>query len=76
MITAGSWNSHVHILTPGLIHAGKLSPDETTAKLQAMFTRWCFTTVFHIASALKNTNMIRNRNRDRRDQGAADSDGR
>jgi predicted amidohydrolase YtcJ len=30
VITAGFWNSHVHILTPGLIDADKLSPDETT----------------------------------------------
>lgn len=32
VITAGFWNSHGHILTPGLIHADKLSPDETTAE--------------------------------------------
>lgn len=61
VITAGFWNSHVHILTPGLIHADKLSPDETTAQLQAMFTKWGFTTVFDIASVLKNTNLIRRR---------------
>ncbi len=28
--------SHVHILTPGLIHAGKLSPEETTAQRVAV----------------------------------------
>jgi imidazolonepropionase-like amidohydrolase len=39
VVTAGFWNSHVHILTPGLIHADKLSADETTAQLQAIFTR-------------------------------------
>lgn len=61
VITAGFWNSHVHILTPGLIHADKLSPDETTAQLQGMFTKWGFTTVFDIASVLKNTNLIRHR---------------
>ena len=61
VITAGFWNSHVHILTPGLIHADELSPDETTAQLQAMLTRWGFTTVFDIASVLKNTNLIRRR---------------
>jgi hypothetical protein len=44
VITAGFWNSHVHILTPGLIHADKLSPDETTAQLQAMLTKWGFAT--------------------------------
>jgi len=61
VVTAGFWNSHVHILTPGLIHADKLSPDETTAQLQAIFTQWGFTTVFDIASVLKNTNLIRER---------------
>lgn len=61
VITAGFWNSHVHILTPGLIHADKLSPDETTAQLQAMLTKWGFTTVFDIASVLTNTNLIRHR---------------
>jgi imidazolonepropionase-like amidohydrolase len=61
VVTAGFWNSHVHILTPGLIHADKLSPDETTAQLQAMLTQWGFTTVFDIASVLKNTNLVRHR---------------
>jgi imidazolonepropionase-like amidohydrolase len=61
VIMAGFWNSHVHILTPGLIHANKLSPSETTAQLQSMLTRWGFTTVFDIASVLKNTNLIRHR---------------
>lgn len=61
VITAGFWNSHVHILTPGLIHADKLSPEETTVQLQAMLTKWGFTTVFDIASVLKNTNLIRHR---------------
>ena len=61
VVTAGFWNSHVHILTPGLIHADKLSPEETTAQLQAMLTQWGFTTVFDIASVLNNTNLIRRR---------------
>ena len=61
VITAGFWNSHVHILTPGLIHADKLSARETTEQLQAMLTRWGFTTVFDIASVLKNTDLIRQR---------------
>ena len=61
VVTAGFWNSHVHILTPGLIHADKLSPEDTTAQLQAMLTQWGFTTVFDIASVLNNTNLIRRR---------------
>jgi imidazolonepropionase-like amidohydrolase len=59
VITAGFWNSHVHILTPGLVHADRLTPEQTTSQLQEMLTRWGFTTVFDIASVLKNTNLIR-----------------
>jgi len=59
VVTAGFWNSHVHILTAGLLHAEKLSPEEVTSQLQEMFTRWGFTTVFDIASVLQNTALIR-----------------
>jgi imidazolonepropionase-like amidohydrolase len=61
VVTAGFWNSHVHILTPGLVHADKLSSGQTTSQLQEMLTRWGFTTVFDIASVLQNTNLIRHR---------------
>jgi imidazolonepropionase-like amidohydrolase len=61
VVTAGFWNSHVHILTPGLLHAEKLSPERITSQLQEMFTSWGFTTVFDIASVLQNTNLIRRR---------------
>ncbi len=59
VVSAGFWNSHVHILTPGLIHAETHSSEEITAELQEMLTRWGFTTVFDIGSTLKNTNLIR-----------------
>jgi imidazolonepropionase-like amidohydrolase len=59
--TAGFWNSHVHILLPGLIHADKLSSEQMSSQLQRMLTRWGFTTVFDIASVLQNTNLIRHR---------------
>src|SRR5436190_22283385 len=52
VVTAGFWNSHVHVLMPGLLHAEKLSPEVVTSQLQAIFTRWGFTTVFDIASVL------------------------
>ena len=58
VVTAGFWNSHVHILTPGLVHADSLSSAQTTSQLQEMLTRWGFTTVFDIASVLENTNLI------------------
>ena len=61
IVTAGFWNSHVHILLPGLLHAENLSSAQITSQLQEMLTRWGFTTVFDIASVLKNTNLIRNR---------------
>jgi imidazolonepropionase-like amidohydrolase len=61
VVTAGFWNSHVHILPPGLLHAEKLSGDQLTSQLEEMLTRWGFTTVFDIASVLANTNVIRRR---------------
>lgn len=61
VVTAGFWNSHVHILVPGLLHAEKLSSEQITSQLQAMLVRWGFTTVFDIASVLENTNVIRSR---------------
>ena len=61
VVTAGFWNSHVHILTPGLLHAEKLSSEQIASQLEEMFMRWGFTTVFDIASLLENTNLIRRR---------------
>jgi imidazolonepropionase-like amidohydrolase len=60
-ITAGFWNSHVHILPPELLHAEHSSDSALTAQLQTMFTRWGFTTVFDLGSILSNTNLIRSR---------------
>jgi imidazolonepropionase-like amidohydrolase len=60
-VTAGFWNSHVHILLPGLLHAEKLSSQQITSQLEEMLTRWGFTTVFDIASVLNNTTLIRRR---------------
>jgi imidazolonepropionase-like amidohydrolase len=61
VVTAGFWNSHVHIFTPGLLHAEKLSSGEISSQLDQMLTRWGFTTVFDTASVLENTNNIRRR---------------
>src|SRR5579871_1021832 len=60
-VTAGFWNSHVHILTPGLLHAEKLPPEQIESQLREMLTRWGVTTVFDVASVLENTNLIRSR---------------
>jgi imidazolonepropionase-like amidohydrolase len=61
VVTAGFWNSHVHILLPSLLHSEKLSSQQITSQLEAMLTRWGFTTVFDIASVLNNTTLIRRR---------------
>jgi imidazolonepropionase-like amidohydrolase len=61
VVTAGFWNSHVHIMMPGLLHAEKLSSEQITSQLEEMLTRWGFTTVFDIASVLDNTTLIRRR---------------
>ena len=58
-ITAGFWNSHVHMLPPPLLHAEQQMPATLNAQLQTMFTHWGFTTVFDVASPLANTNLIR-----------------
>jgi imidazolonepropionase-like amidohydrolase len=61
VITAGFWNSHVHIFTPRLLHAEDLSSSEVSSQLEKMLTRWGFTSVFDIASVLDNTNAVRRR---------------
>jgi imidazolonepropionase-like amidohydrolase len=60
-VTAGFWNSHVHIFTPGLLHARDAGAAELSGELDAMLNRWGFTTVFDIASNLDNTLALRRR---------------
>jgi imidazolonepropionase-like amidohydrolase len=60
-ITAGFWNSHVHVFTPGLLHAREAKASELSGELDAMLNRWGFTTVFDIASVLENTLALRRR---------------
>jgi imidazolonepropionase-like amidohydrolase len=60
-ISAGFWNSHVHIFTPGLLHAGTETAAALDAELDSMLNRWGFTTVFDIASVLDNTLALRRR---------------
>lgn len=60
-VTAGFWNSHVHILPPQLLHAENSSAEQIDLQLQEMFTKWGFTTVFDLASVLQNTTLIRRR---------------
>ena len=60
-VTAGFWNSHVHIFTHELLHADQKSDADITATLTQMLNRWGFTSVFDVASILSNTNNIRTR---------------
>jgi imidazolonepropionase-like amidohydrolase len=50
IVTAGFWNSHVHILAVPLREAATRPASELDAALATMLTRWGFTTVFDIAS--------------------------
>jgi imidazolonepropionase-like amidohydrolase len=58
-VTAGFWNCHVHFLTPPLLHPHEHAANEIAAELQKMFTRWGFTSVFDVASALASTQYVR-----------------
>ena len=60
-VTAGFWNSHVHLMTPPLLNAAKHSDAQLTQELTQMLSRWGFTTVFDVASLLTNTEEIRRR---------------
>jgi imidazolonepropionase-like amidohydrolase len=60
-VTAGFWNSHVHLMTPDLLKADTQPSAVLSNALESMFTRWGFTTVFDIASQLSNANAIRRR---------------
>src|SRR5215471_18903479 len=61
VVTAGFWNSHVHILPPALLHARDSGAKELDQQLEILFNRWGFTTVFDITSVLDNTLALRRR---------------
>jgi imidazolonepropionase-like amidohydrolase len=60
VITAGFWNSHVHFET-GWANAQEAAPAQLKARMQAMLTRWGFTTVWDLGSNPQNTLTIRKR---------------
>ncbi len=60
-VVAGLWNCHVHIITPGLLHARDASAGDLSRQLDSMLNRWGFTTVFDLASVLDNTLALRRR---------------
>ena len=61
VITAGFWNSHVHILAPALLRARDTDAKSLDQTLDTMFNRWGFTTVYDISSVLDNTLTLRRR---------------
>ena len=61
VVTAGFWNSHVHIMPSDLMGAKAAKAATLEAGIQAMLTRWGFTTVFDLASSTDNTLALRER---------------
>ncbi len=61
IVTAGFQNSHVHFTEPLWLDAAHQLPDKLTLQLEAMLTRFGFTTVVDTASFLDNTNALRRR---------------
>lgn len=49
-IVAGLWNSHIHLFSPTLSQPPATNAKALSAELEAMLTRWGFTSVFDIAS--------------------------
>jgi imidazolonepropionase-like amidohydrolase len=61
VLTAGFWNSHVHIMTDDLLNAATAKAETPEHALVAMLTRWGFTAVFDLASSTDNTLALRRR---------------
>jgi imidazolonepropionase-like amidohydrolase len=61
VLTAGFWNSHIHLMTPDVLNAATANAETLKSALQAMLTRWGFTTVFDLASSTDNALSLRRR---------------
>jgi imidazolonepropionase-like amidohydrolase len=61
VVVAGFWNSHVHFIERKWADAANIPAAELAVQLQAMLTRYGFTTVFDIGSPWENTRRIRDR---------------
>jgi imidazolonepropionase-like amidohydrolase len=59
VLTAGFWNSHIHLMPPELLNAATAKAETLQGGLEAMLTRWGFTSVFDIASATDNALALR-----------------
>jgi imidazolonepropionase-like amidohydrolase len=60
-ITAGFWNSHVHFFERKWADAANIPAPELSRQLQAMLTRYGFTSVFDLGSPWENTRRLRER---------------
>src|SRR6185312_13018570 len=60
-LIAGLWNSHIHLMTPDVLNAATGKAETVQAGLEAMLTRWGFTTVFDLASSTDNALALRRR---------------
>ena len=61
IITAGFWNSHVHFMERKWADAAKIPAAELEAQLEAMLTRYGYTSVFDTGSIWENTRRLRDR---------------
>ena len=60
-VVAGFWNSHVHFTQAVWNNAGSAPAEPMATHMQAMLTRWGFTTVWDLGSDARNTMPLRRR---------------
>lgn len=60
-VVAGFWNSHVHFTEPVWRNAGSAPAAPMTVHMQAMLTRWGFTSVWDLGSDGRDTLALRRR---------------
>jgi imidazolonepropionase-like amidohydrolase len=60
-VVAGFWNSHVHLTQAAWNNAGSAPAAGLAEHMQAMLTRWGFTTVWDLGSDARNTLPLRRR---------------
>jgi len=60
-VAAGFWNSHVHFMERKWADAANVPAPELAVQLDAMLTRYGFTSVFDTGSPWENTRRIRER---------------
>ena len=60
-LVAGFWNSHVHFSESKWEKASGLTREQLNEQLRDTFTRYGFTSVFDLGSAIDNTKIIRSR---------------